>query len=488
MPKRFGNLIPLIIDNKNLRRAFDEVVDQLPERKKRLPDGTVKVLPGRRTYWRKKKDKVIDELAVTIGNGTFRVFHYTEMEVHEGIKDRKVQSPCVKDRVGCNAIMRVVEEKVYPSVIKTSAASIPKRGMHHLFAKMRHDIENDRKGTKYFYKCDIRKFFESIDQKLMWQVVQHYIKDPVLLPILHNFVTMMPKGLSIGLRSSQCYGNIILSIIDHYIKDVLGVKYYYRYCDDIIILASSKRILWMLRDILHEQTSSLKLEIKPDESVKPVSEGIDFLGFVYNGQKALLRKRTKQKAARKLHVIKSRKRRQEIIGSLKGMAKWGDCNHLYKKLTGKKMKDCGEIKADAVYEDGKKRFKGNEIGAKDLNGKAFVVVDFERDVVPRRERDRYERDLRNAGGDTSAVEPPKKKYLVSIIYDGMPRKIWTGLAENKAKLDKAEEEGNLPFFSSINADYSGRYPCYTLCSATALGYKLPSDDEIENLIKKFNMK
>ncbi len=487
MPKRVGNLVEKIVSDSNMERAFEEVVSQLPERKKRLSNGEVVIRPGRRTYYRRKKDRIIKELKSRISDGTFRVYKYTEMKVHEGPKDRIVQSPCVSDRVGCNAIMRIMEDYVYPSVIKTSAASIPGRGMHHLFKKMRTDIEKDRAGTKYFYKCDIHKFFQSIDQDLMWQCVQRYIKDKRLIPMLYNFVTLMPEGLSIGLRSSQCYGNIILSAVDHYFKDVLGVKYYYRYCDDIVILASTKKELWKLRDIMHRKINELKLEIKPDEMVRPITEGIDFLGFVYDGNKARLRKRTKQKAARRLKKVMSRRRRQEIIGSLKGMAKWGDCKHLYKVLTGKNMVDCGDIKAEVIYEDGKKRFKGNEIGAKELDRKPFVVVDFERDVIPRREHERYEREVRNAGGDPTNVEPPKKKYLVSILFDGKPRKIWTGLPENKSKLDKAKEEGNLPFFSSLNADYSGRYPCYTFCSATALGFQIPKDEDVNKLIKEFNM-
>lgn len=487
MPKRFGNLIPLIVNPKNMDRAFDEVVDQLQERKKRLPDGTTEILPGRRTYYRKRRKKIVSDLTKRISDGTFRVFKYTEMEVHDGPKDRIVQSPCVIDRIGCNAIMRIVEDKVYPSVIRTSAASIPGRGMHHLFNKMRHDIENDRKGTMYFYKCDIRKFFESIDQCLMWECVCHYIKDPVLQPMLKNFVEMMPNGLSIGLRSSQCYGNIILSVVDHYFKDVLGIRYYYRYCDDIVILAGSKRKLWKLRDIMHEQVASLSLEIKPNEVVRPLTEGIDFLGFIYDGKKARLRKRTKQKAARRLARVRSRKRRQELIGSLKGMAKWGDCKHLYRTLTGKSMTDIGEVHAEAAYPNGKRRLKGTDLGANKLVGKPFVIVDFEPDVVPRHEQERYNREVREKGGDTAGVEPPKPKHLMSILYEGQPYKVWTGLPDNKAKLDKAREDDQLPLFSSIAADYSGRYPCFKLCSATALGLTPPKDEEIEQLIKKHNM-
>lgn len=488
MPKRFGYLIPLIIAQDNMDRAFDEVVDQLPERKKRLPNGQIEELPGRRSYYRKQRSQIIASLTRGIEAGTFRVYKFTEMEVTDGPKNRIVQSPCVVDRIGCNAIMRVVEDKVYPSVIMTSAASIPGRGMHHLFEKMRRDIENDRNGTRYFYKCDIRKFFESIDQQKMWEVIQHYIKDPVLLPMLHNFATMMPNGLSIGLRSSQCFGNIILSAVDHYFKDVLGVKYYYRYCDDIVIMAGSKQKLWELRDIMHEQAAKLGLEIKPNEAVKPLTEGIDFLGFIYDGSKARLRKRTKQKAARKLHKVKSRKRRQEVIGSLKGMAKWCDSKHLYKVLTGKEMTDIGEIKAEATYANGKRRLRGSDIKAQELIGKPFVVVDFETDIIPRRERDRYNRDVRDNGGNTEGVEPPKSKYLLSVLFDGQPRKLWTGLPDNKAKLDKARELGALPLFATINADYSGKHPCFELASAVEAGLTPPSDEEINTYIKRFNLK
>ena len=145
-------------------RAFDEVVDQLPERKI-IKNGIKVTVPGRRTYYRNKREAIISKLIKRIKDGSFKIGGYREMEVHDGPKDRIVQSPCVSDRIGCNAIMRIVEDVLYPSVIRTSAASIPGRGMHRLFAKMRKDIENHPDETRYFYKCDIRKFFESIDQK-----------------------------------------------------------------------------------------------------------------------------------------------------------------------------------------------------------------------------------------------------------------------------------------------------------------------------------
>ena len=426
--KRHGYLIPKIVERPNMDRAFDEVVDQLKE--------------PRRTSYRKRREPIIERLSKAIADGTFRVRGYKEMLVTDGPKIRLVQSPCVEDRIGCNAIMRVVEDVIYPSVVKTSAASIPGRGMHHLFAKMRHDIEGDREGTRYYYKCDVRKFFESIDQGLMWDCVKGFVKDPVLLPILHDFVTMMPSGLSIGLRSSQCYGNIFLSDLDHHFKDRLGVRYYYRYCDDIVILAPNKARLWMLRDTMHEKAAEIGLEIKPSEIVRPITEGIDFLGFVYDGRKARLRKRTKQKAARRLARVKSRKRRQEIIGSLKGMAKWGDCKHLYKTLTRQDMESFKELmkkkRADGVEykgKDGKRILKGNVENLRTLVNMHITILDFEADV-PTQNGPRYVVQFQKDDGTVC-------KYL-------------TNDSEQKFWLEELRKDGKLPFDCTITPQYFGQ--------------------------------
>lgn len=423
-------------------RAFDEVVDQLPDSKVRQADGSTVTRAGRRTYYREKREQIVDELTKVIQDGTFRITHYTEMWVTDGPKIRKVQSPCVTDRIGCNAIMRIVEDVLYPSVIKTSAASIPGRGMHRLFAKMRHDIEKDREGTRYYYKCDIRKFYESINQQLMYDVIAKRIKDKTLLPMLHNFVTLMPNGLSIGLRSSQCFGNILLSSVDHYFKDELGVKYYYRYCDDIVMLGSSKQKLWLLRDMLHEQARQLELDVKPNEAVKPTLEGIDFLGFVYDGKKSRLRKRTKQKAARKLVRVKSRKRRQELIGSLKGMAKWGDCKHLYKTLTKKNMVSFAEIKkqkqaAGISYtsKDGKRILQGNAENLRALVNMHITIIDFEPDV-PTQNGPRYVVQFQKDDGTLC-------KYL-------------TNDSEQKFWLEELRKGGNLPFDCTITPQFFGQ--------------------------------
>ena len=475
---RLHHVIPEIIERDNMKQSFREVTEDLEDEI--------------RERYERKKESIVRSLQKKIGNGTFRVTRYHEFWTKDGPKMRKIQAPPVIQRIGCNAIMRVVERHLYPTVIRTSAASIKGRGMHRLYRKVRTDIRHDREGTAFFYMCDIRKFYESIDQDRMFEYICTRIKDPLLLPMLESFIRLMAKGLSIGLRSSQFFGNNLLSRLDHRLKEVERVRYYYRYCDDFRVLAGNKRYLWRIRDIIHEEVESLGLAIKTNEAVKPIGEGNDFLGFVDDGEHSRIRKRTKQNAARKLHKVKSRKRRQKIIGSFKGMAKWGDCGHLYKTLTGKNMEDLGEVNIRMAYKDGKKHFKGKDVGPRELERRPFVVVDFERDVTPRRERVEYERNIEEAkaqGKDPGMVREPVKKWVISLLFDGKPRKMWTGIQENKIILEQMEKAGKIPFFASIVADYeSGKYPFYTLTSATALGFSKPDDKEVERLIKQFNMR
>ena len=420
--RRFGNLIPRILDGDNMDRAFDEVVSKVPE--------------PRRTRLRNKREAIIASVVSRIADGTFRVRGFRTMEVRDGPKDRVVQSPDISDRIGCNAIMRVVEDCVYPSVIKTSAASIPGRGMHRLFAKIVHDVRNDREGTAFYYKCDIRKFYQSIDRGVMWDVIQGLIKDPVLLPMLKDFVYLMPEGLSIGLRSSQCFGNILLSSVDHELKERRRVRYYYRFCDDIVVLGRDKEYLWYIRDVIHEKVSELGLEIKENERVCPLSSGLDFLGYVYDGQKARLRKRTKVKAARRLSRVKSRKRRQELIGSLKGMAKWGDCRNMFKTITGKDM-DFSSIRKQKEQEgiiykgkDGKRILGGPVEKLQTLANLHIKVLDFEADV-PTKNGPRYVVQFQKDDGSVC-------RYL-------------TNDSEQKFWLEELRKSGQIPFDTVIRS-------------------------------------
>lgn len=194
----------------------------------------------------------------------------------------------------------------------------------------------------------------------MITVIERYISDPVLLPILHNFVKALHPdgdvGISKGLRSSQFFGNLYLNDLDHAMIEKHGAAYYFRFCDDTFILAESKKELWRLRECLHEESAKLGLTIKSSERIAPISAGMDALGYVNFGDYARIRRRTKQNAARKLAKIKSRKRRQEIIGSFKGMACHADCKYIFHLITGKRMKKFSELGVTYILQTGRNAF------------------------------------------------------------------------------------------------------------------------------------
>lgn len=460
--KRIGktsNIIDEIIEYGNIYNSIDVVLRG--RRRKRLRTGR---------YILEHRDEIIAKLQKEIKEGTFCITGYREMEVKDSGKVRRVQSVNLYERIGCNAIMHIVEQHVFRRYIRTTGASIKNRGMHDLKAYIEKDIELDPEETKYCYKFDIRKFYESIDQDFMMYALRRMFKYKVLLTILERFVRMIPSGLSIGLRSSQGFGNMLLSMfLDHYLKDNIGVKHFYRYCDDGVVLAGNKNTLWAIRDMVHDRAKIMHLSIKDDERVFPTKTGIDFLGYVIYGQDYVkLRKRNKQNAARKLHKLKSKRRRQEIIASLYGQCKHANCRNLFNRLTNIKMEEFKRLSDTGIkakYQDGKKRFEGMEINISELVNEEFVIIDYETGVVTKPQRREYEEKVAQQRKElenytTHGITPPNGfmypenvpqpigKYVVSVKRNSgqnneVVQKLFTGDSENKSILDQMREQNLL---------------------------------------------
>lgn len=423
------NLIGEIASKENVEEAFDYVVGHLE-------------CAEQREKYRPQKAEMCAKLQKELASGTFRIREFREMEVRDGPKVRTVQAPRVYGRVGCHAVMVVIEKYTYPTLIKNTAASIKGRGMHWLHHIVENDIGNVPELTQHYYQSDVYHYYDNISQRLMKALIREYVSDPLVLPMLDNFIELLADGLSKGLRSSQCFANLFLNKTDHIMereagryflatKDGIEVRsLYYRYCDDIVIMASSKKELWRLRNILVREMTALGLRIKPNEAVRPLACGLDYLGYVHYSTHSLIRKRTKQNAARKLARVKSRKRRQAICGSFKGMACHADCKHLYYKLTGKKMKKFGEMGITYTPKDGKKRFAGNTMRLSAIQNKTIEVHD-------------YEKDVKTSQGDN--------RYLVSFrdVQSGTWGKFFTASEELKSILDQVREQDGFPFETVI---------------------------------------
>lgn len=323
MPKRLRNLVQEICTEENIRTSIRQVL-RGSERKQRKTGKWIL----------ENQDEVVAYVIDIVSHGSFRLGEYIQTTVTDGPKDRVIQIIPLMQRIVVNSIMRVVEKYLVRRMIFTTASSIKGRGCLYLKEIIERDIRKDSEGTKYYFKMDVTKYYDHIPHNRMKVCIRHYIKDKVLLPILDNFIDILPVGLSIGLRSSQVFGNLYLSwILDHKMKTVYKCKYYYRYCDDIMIMSDNKRNLWYYYDIIQSEFAGTNLSIKYSYIVRPTSDGIDYLGYViYSDKYSKVRKRIKQNAARKLSEVISYRRRKELINSIKGYCIHSQGLHLFYKL------------------------------------------------------------------------------------------------------------------------------------------------------------
>ena len=383
------------------------------------------------------KEEVIKEMIEQIADGSFRVKGYQEKDVPQADKIRHIQVIPLQDRIATHAIMNVVDKHLKSHFIRTTAASIQGRGMHDLMKYIQRDMQNDPVGTQYCYKFDISKFYESVNPDTVMECVRRVFKDKRLISIIDGFVHLTPNGLSIGLRSSQGLGNLLLSFhLDHILKDKMGIKYLYRFCDDVVILGATKEDLWEIRDVVHKQIDNIGLKIKENERVFPVEEGVDFLGYVIRPDYVHLRKRVKKNFAQKLHKVKSKRRRTELIASFYGMAKHADCNNLYKVITGNDMKSFKDLNVSYQPEDGKKRFQGSIVSIRELVNLPIVVKDFELGIK---------------------TEQGEDRCIVSIEHNGEMKKFFTASEEMKNILQQIKEiPDGLPFETTIKTEPFGK--------------------------------
>ena len=328
--KRYGNLYGAICDRENLRRAAENA-----SRGKR----------NRRevTAFFSRLDEELEQLCDELRERRYKTSEYEVFIKYEG-KRREIYKLPFRDRVVHWAIMQVLEPIWTRQFTADTHACIKGRGMHSLLRKLREDLRNDPEGTAYCLKLDVKQFYPSIDHEKMKAVVRRKIKDAEVLWLLDGIIDSAP-GVPIGNYISQYFANLYLSELDHLLKEVVGVRYYYRYADDMVLLAGNKPTLqgWLvlINDWLNEER---RVDLKSNYQVFPVeSRGIDFVGYVTYHTHCLARKKNKQGLCRELAKLrKAGMPEAEIMlrtASRAGFMRHCDSKHLFKVLDMKKFSD-----------------------------------------------------------------------------------------------------------------------------------------------------
>jgi len=273
-------------------------------------------------------NKYFTEIHKMLKDRTFKNSEYEMFIKMDGGKDREIfKLPYFPDRIIQHCIMNVLEQLWVKTLIKDTYSSLKNRGIHKGLRRIRKALI-DKENTEYCLKIDIKKFYPSIDHDILKQIIRKKIKDKNVLWLLDEIINSV-SGIPIGNYLSQYFGNLYLSELDHWAKEQKRCKYYFRYCDDIVILHSDKKHLSNLRKEISEYLKTeLNLKLKSNWQIFPTNvRGIDFMGYRFFHNYILVRKSIVKNFKRKMKKAKS----IEAIASYNGWFLWANTYNLKEK-------------------------------------------------------------------------------------------------------------------------------------------------------------
>ena len=287
--KRYGNLFDKICELENIRNAFK------------------KAAKGKK--WRRSVstaleniDTLAPELRGKLLSGKYHTSKYRTRTIYEPKQRTIYILPFYPDRVVHHAVMAVIEPLLDKMMYFHSYACRPGKG------QIKGSNQCMKYAMKYEYclKCDVSKFYPSVDHQILKELLRKKFKDARLLALLDEIIDSADgdKNVPIGNYLSQWFGNYYLNELDTFVKQELKCKPYIRYCDDFTLFSDDKKQTREWADRIREFClNKLKLTLSKCNIFK-TSQGVDFLGYRHfrNGR-LILRKRTALHLRRRLKRI-----------------------------------------------------------------------------------------------------------------------------------------------------------------------------------------
>ena len=250
--------------------------------------------------FQKSLEQSIFNLHKELKNKTYEHSNYFSFYVKDP-KLRHIHKACVKDRVLHHAVFRILYPIFDKSFIFDSYSCRTGKGTHRAVNRLNNfarKVSKNNTKTCLILKLDIKKFFDSIDQDILLDLIRRKIEDENAIWLIDKIIKSFPKGLPLGNITSQLFANIYLNELDKFIKHILKIKYYIRYCDDFVILGGNAENLVL--EIANFLKNNLKLSLHPYKIVvKRYQQGIDFLGYVSFPHFKVLRTKTKKRMFKK---------------------------------------------------------------------------------------------------------------------------------------------------------------------------------------------
>jgi len=258
---------------------------------------------------------------------TYRHGQYTEFYVNDP-KRRHIHKAKVADRIVHHALYKYLYNLFDKTFLYDSYSCRLDKGTHKSvkrLEKFTREVSKNYTQDCWSLKLDIRKFFASVNHKILMSLISKKVKDKDILWLISNVLNSFSanrgsanrgstpmdkdeaigveplKGIPLGNLTSQIFANIYLNELDQFVKHMLKVKYYLRYADDFLILESNKNQLFDYIDKLRSFLESrLKLELHPKKIIlRKLIWGIDFAGYIVLPHYILARTKTKKRILKK---------------------------------------------------------------------------------------------------------------------------------------------------------------------------------------------
>jgi RNA-directed DNA polymerase len=268
-------------------------------------------------------------------NKTYRHGGYYAFKINDP-KPRDIHKASVRDRLLHHAIYKILYPHFDQKFVFDSYSCRVDKGTHRAinqFRKHARKVSKNHTRTAWVLKCDIRKFFASINHEVLKNTLRRHIEDVgtlwLLGQVIDSFHTKerVGGGIPLGNLTSQLFVNVYMNDFDHFVKRVLKAEYYIRYADDFVIVDADKGLLQnYIPRISKFLENRLRLSLHPKKiSVQTFASGVDFLGWVHFQHHRVLRTSTKRRMFKKL--CKSKK--DESVTSYQGLISHGNTFKLW---------------------------------------------------------------------------------------------------------------------------------------------------------------
>lgn len=269
----------------------------------------------------------------TYCHGVYQAFNISDP------KPRNIHKASVRDRLLHHLLYRETYQYFDARFIDDSYSCRLDKGTHraiYRFNYMARKASNNGHRTVWVLKCDIRKFFASIDHEILTGLLLKYIEDQNLLWLFSQVIKSFEilgrpgRGLPLGNLTSQLLVNVYMNEFDRFLKQNLRVKYYLRYADDFLFLSLNKVNLLRLQLSWEEfLNKELKLSLHSQKVfLKTLASGVDFLGWIEFGDHRILRPVSRKRMMKKIAFSK----KSATLVSYQGMLKHGNSYKLTRKL------------------------------------------------------------------------------------------------------------------------------------------------------------